>query len=320
MNSIFEISRYFRKDSSLSFWHLPVTSNSEVNFTKGKLDRYYIDFSRKLDYEAYFDDKGVPILNYYGNIGKKYNPTAIAQYGLGALQLYMQTNNIKYKNILINQADWLIENFKIRNSDAGVWEYDYASETYNLDSKLWVSAIAQGLGISLLVRVYVLTGDSKYLDGASKAFKAFRYHVNEGGVINYDASGNLFLEEVPTKKVSGILDGFLFAIFGVYDYYVITGDADAHELFESSVNTLSNRLHDYDMRFWSRADLYIDKPKMIASTFYHKLHVSQLKALYEITGKEFIKSYSEKWDKCYNNIFYRYLAIGYKAYFKIFYY
>lgn len=294
--------------------------NSGVEFRKDKLDIYYIDFTNKTKYDVLFDSMGIPMLNYYGKTGIKYNPTAICQYGLGMLQVYQNIRGEETYLKFIKQADWLVENQKIKANDMGVWEYDYSGEVYGLKSPFWISAISQGLGISLLLRAYVLTGDQKYMEASNKAFKSFLYNVDNGGVVNRDNEGSIFLEEVPTEKVSGILDGFIYAIFGVYDYSIITGDEKAKEIFEDSLRTLENRLPNYDMGFWSRADLHKEKPKMIASVFYHRLHVYQLKVLYEITGRRIFLDYSKKWDNCYNNRLYRALAIAYKVMFKLLYY
>ena len=313
---------YFKKDSSISFWHSRIVANSNVNFSKERIDNYYIDFSDKLNYSHYIDKQGVPMLNYYGNIGIKYNPTAVCQYGFGALQKYLSTEKVEYKEIFIAQCEWLVRTLKVDELGIGRWEYDFAGDVYEVykTNNTWISALSQAQGISLLLRGYILTGEIRYLDICHKAFNAFLYNVDKGGVLNWDSDGNLFLEESPTSKVSAILDGFLFAIWGVYDYYSITFDNRAYEIYELCIKTLLNVLPKYDLGYWSRADLFLEKRIMHASFFYHKLHVEQLKVYYEKTNIQLFKYYSERWEEFYNNFWYRLKALIHKALFKVFHY
>lgn len=67
--------------SQLTFWHGEPQVNG--NFTPDKLGEYYMLFILKADYNGYFDEKGIPMLDYRGAVGLQYNPIAIAQYGLG---------------------------------------------------------------------------------------------------------------------------------------------------------------------------------------------------------------------------------------------
>jgi len=48
-------------------------------------------FIAKADYPGFYDDKGIPMLDYHGTVGLQYNPIAIAQYGLGNYNLYYRT-------------------------------------------------------------------------------------------------------------------------------------------------------------------------------------------------------------------------------------
>ena len=47
------------------------------------LGEYYMTFAEKAGYAGPHDDRGVPMLNYHGQIGVQYNPIAVAQWGLG---------------------------------------------------------------------------------------------------------------------------------------------------------------------------------------------------------------------------------------------
>ena len=156
--------------------------------------------------------------------------------------------------------------------------------------------------------------------GINGLFQSFLYPIQEGGVINYDSQGRLYIEEILTERVSCVLDGFMYGIFGVYDYYLFTGDKQAKRIFEQACCTLSDILPEYDLKFWSRADCYLDHPKMPASAFYHNVHICQLDALYTITQNKTFKKYADQWRKYQNNWFYRKAAFFYKCWFKLFFY
>ncbi|CUN52281.1 D-glucuronyl C5-epimerase family protein [Roseburia inulinivorans] len=318
-----KILRYTnRKTSSLAFWWLPVKEGKwNCPLTRDEISDYYVDFSEKINYKYLFDSNGVPLLDYKGTVGVRYNPCAIAQYGLGLCSMYIKTKERKYIDKIRKQAEWISNNTKIGKNEVGRLEYDFAGEAYNqvLD-KGYISAISQGQAISFLVRAMIILGDYKYLDTANKLFASFKYSIYDGGVVNYDEKSRIYLEEYPTKKISCVLDGFIYAMFGVYDYYLITADTDAENIFFDCCNTVEDRLKEFDLGFWSRADVYVEKPKMPASKFYHNVHVQQLKALYKITSREVYIEYARKWEQYQKNKIYSTLASLYKCWFKVFYY
>ena len=63
------------------------------------------------------------------------------------------------------------------------------------------------------------------------------------------------------------------------------------------METLRKNLDRYDLGFWSRYELSGTRLPMIASPFYHRLHVTQLRIMHKITGDEVFARYAEKWEK-----------------------
>lgn len=313
-----KIAHYFVKGGSTKFWYQKVYLDKFWSPNNLSLN-YYIDFSKKINWK-FLDGNDIPILNYGGNIGWQYNPVAIAQYGLGAFTLFKKTNNLKFKNIGLKQTDWLVNNLKQINNIIWGWEYSYITPGYELLRKKWISALAQGQGISLITRAFLITNNEKYLETAEKAFQSFLYDVKDGGVKTIDRAGNIFFEEVPSTSPSYILDGFMFALLGIYDYYLLTHSPQAKILWDEGIKTLKSNLIKYDLGFWSRSDLYRKKPPAIASLFYHNLHIIQLAILYKITGEPIFIEYSKRWKKFQKNLFFKTLAIFSKLLFKIFFY
>jgi hypothetical protein len=138
--------------------------------------------------------------------------------------------------------------------------------------------MAQGEGASLLVRLCLTTGDPRFADAARRALRPLNVPVSEGGV-RASLDGGLFFEELPTQPSSFILNGAMFALWGCYDVAVGLCDRQACELFRTGVDTLDRQLWRWDMGFWSRYDLHPHPRVNVANPFYHRLHVSQLKAM-----------------------------------------
>ena len=49
---------------------------------------------------------------------------------------------------------------------------------------------------------------------AQYLFQSFQYSVFEGGVVNFDNKGRMYLEEAVTEKISCILDGLYMPCTG----------------------------------------------------------------------------------------------------------
>ena len=84
--------------------------------------------------------------------------------------------------------------------------------------------------------------------------------------------------------------------------------------------TLDKNLPRYDAGFWSLYDLSRQALKMVASPFYHKLHIVQLKVMHILTGQPVFDSYAKKFAAYEQNWFFRNWALLCKIVFKVFYF
>jgi heparosan-N-sulfate-glucuronate 5-epimerase len=306
-----DIFRYTLPKSSVSFWHTPIKF---IHYEFSTLENYYIDFTAKTFYKGPYE-QGVPILDYKGEIGKQFNPCAIAQYGLGWYTRY-KAGDANAISSFIHAANWLCDNIRIIDEKRGAWYYNFDLDSYSIKAP-WCSALAQGQGISLLLRAYLQTGNLKYLKTSEYAMNHMLHPVEQNGLL-YTQGSNIYFEEVVSHRLTAILDGMIFSIFGLYDYYFVTQEHSS--LLKKSVNTIKNILPQYDLGFWSRADLYNQSPPMISSLFYHNLHIEQLKALFHLSGIELFDFYQKKWGRYQKNSLYRWYAFVKKVLFKIRYY
>jgi hypothetical protein len=314
-------SAYFFKKSysQLSFWHETPKINEEAIFDGKTLASYYMTFSDKANYQGPFDENGIPLLNYQGKIGKQYNPIAIAQYGLAHYNLYKKSGNQNSRSIFLKQADWLVVNSERNKQGLEFWMHHFDFEYKKILKAPWYSALAQGQGVSLLSRAYFETKDKKYFLAAKKAFQSLLKDNNNGGVQYRDENNNVWLEEYIVDPPTHILNGFIWTLWGVYDYYLLTQDSEYKNLLDNCVKTLKKNLQKYDFGFWSLYDLSNQFLKNLASPFYHKLHIVQLEILAIMTGEKYFREIAEKWEDYQKNIFKKNLSLIYKSFFKIFY-
>ena len=68
------------------------------------------------------------------------------------------------------------------------------------------------------------------------------------------------------------------------------------------------------MKYWSR----YEDGKRICSPFYHKLHIAQLRVMYDLFGDEIYREYADKWEAYQNSFWKPKRAFLKKAFQKVF--
>jgi len=301
--------------SHLTFWYDVPEVNE--NFEPGRLGEYYMPFFAKANYSGYYDNKGIPMLDYRGIVGLQYNPIAIAQYGLGNYNLYYRTKEEERKSKFLNVANWLANNLEETSYGTKVWNHHFDWEYRDILKAPWYSALAQGQGISVLVRAHKETGNDEYMNAAMNAFHAFNKDIKEGGVTYTDNNNYLWFEEAIVDPPTHILNGFIWATWGIYDYFLHTGAREAGQLFDKAVRTLKDNLSQFDAGFWSLYEQSGTRMKMLASPFYHSLHIVQLNVMNKLTNESVFKDFAGKWDNYRQSALKRTVAIIYKSLFKL---
>lgn len=279
--SIYNIKRWTKMLTGKSIYH--VDQNLGKAFEPGQLKGYFNDMTQKvLMGDKNLDEKGIPFLE-HSDGSHVQMPTMIFQYGLGAYDLWVIRKEIEYFNKAKRCADWAIDH----QEDNGAWSvffYIYPNAPY--------SAMPQGEAVSLLVRIYKETQDKKYLSAAEKAIKFMLTDVRDGGVCKCNDFELILLEYTHLPLV---MNGWIFALFGLYDYFLLTGEYE--DKFKKSVNSLEKALVHFDCGYWS---MY-DEVGKIASPFYHNLHIAQMKALYMVTKKEIFNECAERFERYQKN-------------------
>ncbi len=287
-----------------------------------ELGEYYMPFVAKAEYSGHFDANGIPMLDYRGVLGLQYNPIAIAQYGLGNYNLFRRLHDPDRRRKFLRIAEWMVDKLEPNRAGFKVWHHHFDWEYRTTLQAPWYSGLAQGQGISLLVRAFVETGDSVYLEAAKAAFEPMLHDVSEGGVAFTDPQGHLWLEEyvVHPAPPTHILNGFIWATWGVYDYWLTTRDDAAQALFASCMKTIAANLPRFDAGFWSLYEQSGTRMRMLASPFYHHLHIVQLRVLHGLTGDPVFLHFAERWAKYRRSWLKSRSALVHKSVFKLCYY
>tara|TARA_B110000263_G_scaffold249473_1_gene267182 strand:- start:1375 stop:2352 length:978 start_codon:yes stop_codon:yes gene_type:complete len=308
-----------RGKNNLSFWHGEPKVNDLANYHE--LDQYYMRFHSKAKYQGDYDKNGIPQLNYQGDIGIQYNPIAIAQWSLGNYNLWKKNNDKENYKKFIKGADWLNNNLSLSEDNVYVWQHHFDWVYKENLINPWHSGLAQGQGLSVLCRAYRVTGDNQYLDSIEKVYQSFLIDIKKGGVTFTDQDRNIWIEEYIMKNnPTHILNGFIWGLWGIYDYWLLTKNNDVRKLFDKYVKTLECNIDKYDIGYWSLYELTNLNISMRASIFYHRLHIVQLEILFNITKIKKFEVISNNWNNYLNKKFNIVKATIMKILFKIFYY
>jgi hypothetical protein len=250
----------------------------------------------------------------------QYNPIAVAQYGLGNYNLWRRTADPERRKKFFLTADWLCSRLEQNAHGLAVWNHHFDWEYRNTLRAPWYSGLAQGQGISVLVRAHKESGNAAYLDAAQAALASFYKPIQDGGVAFTDESGDLWFEEYIVSPPTHILNGFIWATWGIYDYFLATEHPAARDLFSRAVRTLLHNLDRYDLGFWSLYEQSGTRLPMVASPFYHRLHIVQLRVMHRLTEEDKFAQVANRWESYTRSRTNRTRALCYKSAFKLCYY
>ena len=232
------------------------------------------------------DPSGIP---YKVVLGKNYySPGNIASDGIRFVDGYVRTGNPAYLEKARVRAAKLRE-IGIAKDGALYLPYGFNYPAESIRAP-WVSAYSQGLALSFLVRLFRVTGEASYAETARLIFAAFRLlGPRRAHWVAYVLSGDLWLEEYPSARPTHVLNGFNFAIFGLYDYERLTRDAGAAQLLQAALATMRKRAISY--RVPGGVSLY-DLVHRTRHEHYHEIHIWQLAALGSISGDTYFTNLS----------------------------
>ena len=234
----------------------------------------------------------------YVSGGRLWNyPGGQARYGLQNLNAYRITEDEFYLRRATAQAQRLLDTHISVN---GAWFYPLRFSRYRhsktnngeLMKPPWYGGMAQGGALSLMVRMYEVTGDAKYLAAARATLNSFLRMGPATGpwVVNLDGLQRLWIQEWPRLPLDYTYNGHMIATFGLHDYYSLTGDTLALLLFRGAASAAL----DYAPKF--RRPGSISRYCLLHGTpneKYHGVHISCLRHLAVYTGEDAFRKWAE---------------------------
>lgn len=208
---------------------------------------------------------------------------------------------------------WLLKN---QDASTGGWPImiERRLEGFETLPKGWHSAMAQGHGLSTMVRAYKHTRDPKFLVALRRALQPYTLSSSEGGVRAIFMNKFVWYEEYPTSPSSFVLNGFIFSLLGLYDFkMLLTSEKDAGrlldkedddalslvtELYDAGMSSLKNMLPLYDAGFTTIYDLrhyQLKTQPNLARWDYHATHISQLALLATIDDDPIFQEFHDYW-------------------------
>lgn len=271
-------------------FHYPLEA---VPAAGSKKSLHYYVYSERLFFDAMdLDLRGIP-LQRSRIFGETYNPAYVAWYGLVSLERSLRGLDATGRTAFLKQVEWLQAHAVRREDGAVVWPYtmDWMEGQCSLKAP-WISSMAQGLAISVLVRAYRMTARRELLDLARAAAGVFEKNIVDGGVRTLERGYALY-EEYPGYPLPRVLDGFLFSLLGLYDLATETGDPGVFQLYADGIDGLRATLPFWNYRHkwsWYGSHGYLCPPH------YHALNGTLLSILGRLTGDATLRRYVDMWD------------------------
>ncbi|WP_305708437.1 D-glucuronyl C5-epimerase family protein [Nocardioides sp.] len=222
------------------------------------------------------------------------HPVLEAQFGLSMLNNFRLSKDERYLQMARENARAIIRQADRRNNVLWhTYRFDFAlhSDVTNTIHAPWWSAMAQGQVLSLLVRLHRVDGGTEWMRAARQTFRSFLEVHREGSLpdgpwVVFASSDNwLWLEEYAGDvEPMRVLNGHIFAMYGLYDYWSETDDERAAMLFDGAASTVLEfvpRLRNKGRPSWYGMRVQ-DNPVAMSET-YHRIHIGQLDMLAQMT-------------------------------------
>lgn len=248
-----------------------------------------------------FDAEGIPMQKAQNEDKFFYTPGMLAQYAL--------TMHGKNELPQFVKAAKKLQGVQGKN---GALTYGYAWRHYSEPRDYapgWFSGMDQGLALSVYARAYVVTKEKIFLEKGNKALEFLLQpfpHGPRSDLRDLDPSlaHYVYFEEYIADPHVYTLNGYIFTLLGLYDWWKIANSTIAGDYFQRGVATLEKLLPYFDVGTFSAYDLsYITSQKPYLQPLpprlaarYHALHIAQLRALESVTGSAVFRQFAEKWN------------------------
>jgi putative cell wall-binding protein len=252
------------------------------------------------------DAAGVVMTNYGGSVGRQYNPTSIGQAALAYYNRWLVDTNAGLKAAdkaaFLTQTRWLVSH----QEPDGRWLFWFKWGGQPIP---WWSGMAEGVGMSALLRAYSITDDPTFLAAVFRARTTFERDTGNQGVAGYVFLGSkkyLVYEEYLHGYAQNVLNGWIFGLAGLYDAATYLADPMASNDLnkpDRGFAALKALLPYYDMGNWSLYNVTSTEgggSGFVAKVTYHQLHIGQLRWVASITGDSYFSGYADRFQAYLN--------------------
>jgi heparosan-N-sulfate-glucuronate 5-epimerase len=264
-------------------------------FETDRVGGYFIDFRAKTVSPSAADPENLL-------------PTGLAQLALGWWERILAGDRGAREEFYRLCA--MLEKTAEADDDEMRWRYEVRSRKYHLELP-WYSAMAQAQIASVFVRAFTLSDNHHHADLATCAIAPLL--AADSDLVAQTEDGPV-LEEAPSEPASHILNGWIYAIWGLWDVDVALNQPKVRELLDASMKCLLMKLPSYDVGWWTRYSLFPHRLPDLAKPFYHRLHIDQLEVLYRLTENSVFRETARRWDE-YDTPLHRAVATSQKALF-----
>lgn len=235
------------------------------------------------------DATGVRMFTWAGQTTQWNHPVGQAQYALYNLDSYRLTQDPAYLATAVKNAQRLVDR---RVESAGAWYYPYDfdfavhGDTTQMLVAPWYSAMAQGQALSVFTRLFEVTSDPSWRLAADATFLSLLQQPEGTAPFasRVDSAGRLWLEEYPRYPVQDsemVLNGHIYAMYGLHDYWQLTGDANARSIFLGALSTIEKSvMTGFRRPGW--LSVYSLRHQLNTLS-YHPVHIGQFLVVWRMT-------------------------------------
>ncbi len=183
---------------------------------------------------------------------------------------YRRTNDESYKKIILKNLEYVESRMTNENYIEYPFEHTHGG---NFLGEKWISGMAQGEMISAFIRGYLLTRDEYYLNIADKFLKTLlrKPDADEYWCTYVDSNNYYWIEEYPNPDHCHVLNGKMFALWSVWEYYAITRSEDAKNVFQAGLRSVLDNYVEYWINPTSYRSMYCQH--FPANEDYHNIHI-----------------------------------------------
>lgn len=224
----------------------------------------------------------------YGGAGLQYSPGPIFSYGMSLWYSECAGGlSSRTRARLLAQVSWM-RSAAVYRHGAAVWLYRFPNPRFGANG-YWISAFAQGLALSLLIRADQVDPQPWHRALGERVLRSFELSVEQGGVRHTDAAGVVYEGVAFPRAHSAILNEGLLALYGLYEWAHVYGSSRALRLFQQGISGIVARLPRYDAGWISYYDLL---GHIATEGQYNALQAKELAIFAKLTGRQELASYS----------------------------